>query len=143
MADCCAVPKGKASHPRKHCCPRNGREYAEVSTRTIALHIQRPWAWSSQGRRYFFCEDPDCEVAYFADDDSVILKSQLRTRVGLKEQTDDALICYCYGVTRGEARTLPEAKAYVMAQTRQGLCACDTTNPSGRCCLKDFPDALA
>jgi len=143
MADCCAVPKGKASNPKKHCCPRNGREYAEVSARTVALHIQHPWAWASQGRRYFFCEDSDCEVAYFADDDSVILKSQLRTRVGLKEQTDDALICYCYGVTRGEARTVPEAKAYVMAQTRQALCACDTTNPSGRCCLKDFPDDLA
>lgn len=141
MTDCCAVPKGKASNPRKHCCPRNGKEYAEVSARTVALHIHRPWAWASQGRRYFFCEDPDCKVAYFSDDDSVILKSQLRTRVGLKEQTDDALICYCFGVTRGEARTNPGAKAYVVAQTRQGLCACDTTNPSGRCCLKDFPDA--
>lgn len=141
MADCCAVPKGQASNPRKHCCPRNGREYAEVSARTVALHIQRPWTWASQGRRYFFCEDLDCEVAYFADDDSVILKSELRTSVGLKEQTDDALICYCFGVTRGEARTVPDAKAYVVAQTRQGFCACDTTNPSGRCCLKDFPDA--
>jgi hypothetical protein len=27
----------------------------------------------------------------------------------------------------------------VMAQTKAGLCSCDTSNPSGRCCLKDFP----
>ena len=31
MVDCCAVPKGKASNPKRHCCPRNGREYAEVA----------------------------------------------------------------------------------------------------------------
>jgi len=33
----------------------------------------------------------------------------------------------------------PGIRDFVVAQTRLGLCACDTRNPSGRCCLIDFP----
>jgi hypothetical protein len=29
----------------------------------------------------------------------------------------------------------------VIEQTRLHNCACDVRNPSGRCCLKDFPKA--
>jgi hypothetical protein len=90
MADCCSSSGGKTAHISKHRCPANGIEYAEVSSRTIAHHIKHSWQWQDNGRRYFFCDDPDCDVVYFADDDSVIFKSQLRTRVGVKEAGDDA-----------------------------------------------------
>ncbi|MCK5920792.1 MAG: hypothetical protein KAG66_07615, partial [Methylococcales bacterium] len=49
-----------------------------------------------------------------------------------------ALLCYCYGVTCQQALNNPDAKAFVLAQTKLKNCACDTRNPSGRCCLKDF-----
>jgi len=29
-------------------------------------------------------------------------------------------------------------KAFVIQQTKEGLCACESRNPSGRCCLADF-----
>jgi hypothetical protein len=110
-----------------------------VPVRTIAHHIKEPWAWVPSAERYYFCDDPDCDVAYFGDDNSVVLKSQLRTRIGVKERTERDLLCYCFGVSRADFERDPAAREFVMAQTRIGACSCETSNPSGRCCLKDFP----
>jgi len=139
MSDCCSSTSCSTSHQLKHRCPANAVEYRAVPSKTIAHHIARPWEWSDRGHAYFFCEDPDCDVVYFSDDDQVILQSELRTVVGNKRSSDDALICYCFGVTRADAREAPSIKDYVVEQTKQKLCSCDTSNPSGRCCLKDFP----
>jgi hypothetical protein len=135
MADCCAV----SDHPNKRRCPVHGGECAEVQVNTISHHIREAWCWESKDQRYYFCDDPACEVVYFGADNSVILKTQLRTTVGAKESMPDALLCYCYGVTRAVARSEPRAREFVVAQTRRGLCSCEISNPSGRCCLKDFP----
>jgi Zinc binding domain len=139
MAECCSSFECKAEPPKKHRCPANGVEYTEVSARTISHHIKHSWNWSGKGRRYYFCDDPECDVVYFGDDDSVIPKSQLRTHLGVKDSTDDALVCYCFGVTKSDARSDPGIRNFVVAQTKLGLCSCDTRNPSGRCCLIDFP----
>jgi len=87
----------------------------------------------------FFCRDPDCEVVYFGEDNSVILKTELRTEVGIKDKSEQAMICYCFGVTHAAASRSPHIKAFVIEQTRNQLCACEIRNPSGKCCLKDFP----
>lgn len=139
MADCCSSSDCKTTHPNKRRCPANGVECTEVSTRTIAHHIKHSWQWHDKGRHYYFCDDPNCDVVYFGDDDSVILKSQLRTKVGVKEATDDALICYCFGVTEADALNDSGIRDFVMTETKLGHCSCVTSNPSGRCCLKDFP----
>jgi hypothetical protein len=112
-------------------------EYAEVSPRTIAHHIKEAWQWDGRGR-YFYCDDPACDIAYFGDDGTIIHKSRLRT-AGAKSAAADAMLCYCFGVRRMDAERNPAIRDYVMAQTKQGLCSCDTSNPAGRCCLKDFP----
>ena len=106
--------------------------------RTVAHHIKAPWQVALTGKRYFFCEDPACEVVYFGGDDSVILKSRVRTPVGIKEESDAALICYCFGVSKADAQSDPKAKAFVLAQTKARQCSCATSHPGGRCCLKDF-----
>lgn len=139
MHNCCATSICENTHPKKHCCPVNGHEYSEVSARTIAHHVSEAWNWQQTAKRYFFCDDPACEVVYFGDDGSTLLKSQLRTRVGVKEAFDDALLCYCFGVSKKDFRTTPATRDFVLAQTKAGLCSCETSNPSGRCCLKDFP----
>lgn len=139
MASCCSSLNGKTTHPNKHRCPVNGIEYAEVSARTITHHINNSWQWDNKGQRYFFCDDPNCDIVYFGDDDSVILKSQLRTKVGAKVVSDEAMLCYCFGVTKADALNDPSIKDFVVTQTKLGLCSCDTRNPSGRCCLKTFP----
>ena len=139
MADCCSTPETNTSAATKHPCPLDGKECAEVSARTIAYHLREVWKWTATAERYFFCADPACPVVYFGSDGSTITKNQLRTRVGLKDELDDALVCYCFGVTRADVRGDPGIRDFVVAQTKHKRCACDTCNPSGRCCLKDFP----
>lgn len=107
--------------------------------RTISHHIKDAWQWAPTSSRYFFCDDAACDVVYFGDDGSTILNSQLRTRVGSKEVSGDKILCYCFGITEDDFQSNPATKEFVIAQTKAGLCSCDTSNPSGRCCLKDFP----
>lgn len=141
MSSCCASSCSSGYRPAKHHCPVNGREYKEVSATTILHHINSPWAWSNAAQAYYFCDDPDCNVVYFGQDDSVIEKSGLRTPVGKKEKSPGALVCYCFGVTEHEAIENPEIRAFVQQKTKEHACACETRNPSGKCCLKDFPES--
>jgi hypothetical protein len=110
-----------------------------VSARTITHHIKESWSWQPTGQRYFYCDDPGCEVIYFGDDGSMILKSQLRTQLGVKETLDEGLLCYCFGITKRDFLNNPATRDFVVAKTKAGKCSCDTANPSGHCCLKDFP----
>ena len=139
MTSCCPAPESESELPRRRQCPVNDLEYSEVSAKTIAHHLAKAWKWTPSARKYYFCGDPECDVVYFGDDNSVILKSQLRTRVGVKERCGDDLLCYCFGVTRADVELEPSIKNFVTAQTKAGLCTCETSNPSGRCCLRDFP----
>lgn len=139
MSCCSSSPPRDGAHPGKGRCPVNGLEYSEVSARTILHHVKEPWAWAPSAGRYYFCDDPACDVAYFGDDGSVVLKSQLRTRIGVKERAAHDLLCYCFGVSRAHFDRDPATRDFVLAQTKAGACSCETSNPSGRCCLKDFP----
>lgn len=122
MSSCCSLSGCENTHPKKHRCPANGKEYSEVSARTIAHHIQQAWSWQPASKRYYFCDDPACDVVYFGDNDSTILKSQLRTRVSVKELSNDTLLCYCFGVTKNDFLANPTTKDFVIAQTKAGLC---------------------
>ena len=139
MSSCCSSDGCNNAPPKKYRCPASGGAHQEVSVRTILHHLNAPWDWEPTAKQYYFCGDPECEVAYFGDDDSVILKSRLRTRIGLKEQAEDSLLCYCFGVGKIDSERTPATREFVMAQTKAGLCSCETSNPAGRCCLKDFP----
>jgi hypothetical protein len=142
MSECCSSSGCNDIHPKKQRCPVNGHECSEVGVRTIAHHIKEAWHWQSTAKRYFFCDDPTCELVYFGDDGSRILKSQLRTPVGVKEVSDDGLLCYCFGVTKQNFLNNPATRDFVVAQTKAGQCSCETSNPSGRCCLRDFPKSV-
>ena len=134
MSECCNT----SSSSRKHICPVNGKSYSQVSTRTIMHHISEPWSHELSDTPYYFCSDPDCEVAYFGLNNSIINKTQLRTKIGIKEKQLNTLLCYCFGVTKKQAQENPSIKAYVLEQTKNHTCSCETSNPSGKCCLKDF-----
>lgn len=139
MSDCCSTTCGSKSFPKRHVCPANGKEYGRVSSTTIKHHINAPWSWAEKDQSYYFCSDPDCLVVYFGQDNSVIEKSQVRTEVGAKEKSKNALVCYCYGVTKLEAESNPLARQLVIEETKQKQCACEARNPSGKCCLAGFP----
>ena len=144
MSGCCPSPGENEpvniQSSARYRCPVNHREYAAVSQAAILHHIDAPWKRVLKPQAYFFCDDPECDVVYFGEDDSVIRTSALRTVVGIKQKSDDALLCYCFGISVREAATDPAARAFVIEQTRAHVCACETRNPSGRCCLKDFSE---
>jgi len=125
--------------PRKLTCPVNGKAYSPVEPKTMSHHLKQAWNWQALEQGYYFCDDPECDVVYFAEDGSVIKKVELRTTVGIKEMKPDSLLCYCYGVTLRDAQSDANIKEFVIQKTKVNECSCDTRNPSGRCCLKDFP----
>ena len=140
MGDCCSSTScATNSPPPKAKCPVNGKEYSPVSPTTIKHHIAEPWNWFTKTQGYYFCDDPDCDVVYFGEDSSLIRKSDLRTEVGVKGKSPDRLICYCFGVSMSQANSDSNIKSFVMQETKEHTCACETRNPSGKCCLKDFP----
>ncbi|MBI1424783.1 MAG: hypothetical protein GC149_15160 [Gammaproteobacteria bacterium] len=102
-------------------------------------HLAEPWKRPLDSAAYYFCSDPDCAVVYFGQDDSIIEKSELRTPVGIKETSPDRMLCYCFDVSYHAATQNSVTIDFVKDKTRQALCSCETRNPSGRCCLKDFP----
>jgi len=137
MTNCCNTPQSALS--KRHICPANGKSYGEVSVITIQHHIALAWNWQNMNQPYYFCDDPECDVVYFGQDNTTLNTGSLRTKVGIKDQSDKSLICYCFGVNKQQSKNSPEARAFVIEQTRNHACSCSTSNPSGKCCLKNFP----
>jgi len=133
---CSATPQSTA---KKMACPANGSIYKAVPFKTILHHLKKPWRSNAKDQAYYFCDDANCDVVYFAEDDSTIKQNDLRTIVGVKQSSDDALICYCFDVSRQDALDDKHIKHYVTEATKNKQCDCEIRNPSGKCCLKDFP----
>ncbi len=138
MSDCCSS-QHKKNYPTAHHCPVNGKKYSSVKTRTMLHHLKTPWNRTLNSQGYYFCSDPDCEVVYFGQDNSTFNQSEIRTSVGQKKSEKHSTVCYCFGVSQKLANESPEVKQFVFEQTQTANCSCEITNPSGRCCLKDFP----
>lgn len=139
MSDCCSSSCSTTNHPKRHRCPVNGQEYKEVATKTILHHIKEPWLWPVKDQAYYFCDDPNCKVVYFGQDNFTVETMALRTTVGVKEQSQNSTLCYCFGVSLSNANNDSNIKQFVTEKTKNGFCACEIRNPSGKCCLKDFP----
>ena len=135
---CCSVASASVK-PKRHACPVNGKPYLPVPLSTIKQHIKTPWKKTLTEQSYFFCEDPDCHVVYFGEDDSIIQQSDIRHVVGLKDQRHaQALVCYCFDIHYVQAKADSSLEHYVTNETKKGNCACESQNPSSKCCLKDF-----
>lgn len=139
MTGCCVSKTSDHDPPEKLRCPVNGKEYGSVGYKTILHHLSEPWGQALIDQGYYFCTDTDCEVVYFGQDNTVISKPGLRTSVGIKEKNPERMLCYCFGVSYAAAVNNSVAVNFVKEKTKQSLCSCETSNPSGRCCLKEFP----
>ena len=138
MSSCCeSSPLSPV--PSKHPCPLCNSKCSKVKTKTMLHHIRSPWKHTFTSQHYYFCESPDCEVVYVGEDDSTINIADIRITIGQKQTGNKKILCYCFGVTLTDAKHNPEAKEFVIKQTKSGSCSCESSNPSGRCCLKDFP----
>jgi hypothetical protein len=120
---------------------RNGRRAVPLDT-VAALSRRTP-----TDTAYVLCEEPDCEVVYLGAEGDAIAAGELVVRPGFKSRGDEALLCYCFEVPRGDLRRAAERgdEAAVPREIRrrmaEGQCRCRVTNPSGRCCLADVEKA--
>lgn len=89
-----------------------------------------------------FCDSTGCDVVYFSEvGDTSFTKSQLKVSVGIKETSGERPLCYCFGHSvasiKDELRTEGRSAALedIRAKMKAPGCHCETSNPSGSCCL--------
>ena len=139
MSGCCTAKDHSQLRLERHACPADGHHCLPVDIQTMLHHLREPWALVLPDQPYYFCDNPACEVIYFSRNGITLNRSAVRTVVGTKEVSESAPLCYCFGVSKSDAQSSPAIRAFVVEQTKKGNCTCTTSNPSGRCCLKDFP----
>ena len=144
MSDCCSVNVKAGTAPEVMACPVNGARSKQVDVLTVKSLIRRiPLGMSND--QYYFCEARDCDVVYFPFDPQAptFRRQDLVVRVGAKETADPIPICYCFGFTRKDIEDEIAASGRstvaerISAEVKQGNCACEVKNPSGKCCLGD------
>ena len=131
------------STPKQANCPLNGQTYNRVSLRTVLHHVIKPWQRTLRSQAYYLCDDPDCEVVYFGEDQRLIRQNELRLTVGQKSRSPDKHVCYCFDIRMTDLQAEgnhEKLKTFVIEQTRDSTCDCEVRNPAGRCCLNDFPE---
>lgn len=142
MSECCAVNNTKSEAPAVMLCPASGTRSKQVDTLTVKSLV-RHLPFGAPPTQYYFCAAAGCDVVYFPLDPAAptFRRADLWVRVGVKELEDSSLVCYCFGVTRKDIqdeiqRTGKSSMAErIKAEVKAGHCACETKNPSGKCCL--------
>jgi len=144
MSDCCSVNVKAGTAPEVMACPVNGARSKQVDALTVKSIVRHiPLGISND--QYYFCEARDCDVVYFPFDPQAptFRRQDLVVRVGAKETADPIPICYCFGFTRKDIEDEIAASGRstvaerISAEVKQGNCACEVKNPSGKCCLGD------
>jgi hypothetical protein len=144
MSDCCSVNVKAGTAPEVMACPVNGARSKQVDVLTVKSLVRHiPLGMSND--QYYFCEARDCDVVYFPFDPQAptFRRQDLVVRVGAKETADPIPICYCFGFTRKDIEDEIAASGRstvaerISAEVKQGNCACEVKNPSGKCCLGD------
>ena len=113
-----------------------------VSRKTVLLMLKPHLLEQAMTGTYSFCSAPDCPVVYFEEQGTQrFTTNDLRVIVGVKTTVDPIPLCYCFGfdeshirdeISRTSRTTIPDRIAKLI---REGLCACETQNPAGVCCL--------
>ena len=128
-------------------CAQCGEAGRPITRQTILLMLKPELLDDAGEGDYRFCAVMDCCVVYFNDAGQSFTTADQRVRVGLKEREDSIPLCYCFGfdeshlreeIERGGQTTIPQRIADLI---KQALCACETRNPAGACCLGEVNKA--
>ncbi len=81
-------------------------------------------------------------MVYFTEEgDTQFTKPQLKVSVGVKESSGERPLCYCFGHSVGSIKEELRMKGHsdalddIRAKMKDPGCHCETSNPSGSCCL--------
>ncbi len=134
MTSCCTTQTSKAN------CLKCLGTSQSVWKETLLHNVMFPLNMTIEEEQYYYCADIDCKVGYFTQEGYIINKKDIQTYNQIKE----GWLCYCFGISAsiykaklmgGDAKPI---KSFVIQQTKQGTCACEIRNPSGKCCLANF-----
>jgi hypothetical protein len=113
-----------------------------VSRKTVLLMLKPHLLEQAMTGTYGFCSTRNCPVVYFEKRGrQKFTTDDLRLTVGVKSNADPIRLCYCFGfdeshirdeISRTGRTSVPERISVLIAE---GLCACETRNPAGVCCL--------
>ena len=138
--DCCS--EDNVYRPKKVACPGSGHEAKRVHQITVKSLVKPDKKSTILPLQYYYCDDPDCEVVYFAEGGYPrFTVDDLTVRVYDKDDGPDVNVCYCYGITRQALEDEYEQTGKSNAPLRIAVniktfgCSCETKNPRGACCL--------
>lgn len=124
-------------------CPTAKTPGGRVPALTVRSLVREDRIQDVEGRDWFFCEAPECDVVYFVADGTTLDRSDVDVRVGIKEEDPPHTVCYCFGHTvesiQDEIRRTGRSTAFdsITEKVRAGECSCEVLNPKGTCCLGD------
>jgi hypothetical protein len=147
MGDCCL---GKVEDARQEKlkvleCPQCQGLMKPIDRNVLIHQVMAPLNQSIPVEIFFFCSKTNCRAVYFSPSGFVVETTDMRYEISEKLASEERTICYCYGITyRQVVNEIKKdghstSKEFVVEQTKLKNCACDVRNPSGRCCLKEFP----
>ena len=142
--DCCSNGAVKANESTLTSCQICGELGRIVAKQTVVHQVISEKLSSVGDAEYRFCGTADCDVVYYSVDGNVFTTDEVRELVTTKTKGDNRPLCYCFGFTEGHVRReiLLKGETTIPAQVTQfikeKLCACETRNPSGSCCLGEI-----
>ena len=129
-----------SGHVTQESCPKCDKPCKSVAIRTLYHQIRFPENQGIAPESYYYCPLKNCSVGYFTLAGLIIPKHHLRTISNIEHNK----LCYCFDIDVSQYisalkdRNAEAIKNFVIKLTKSGDCACETRNPSGRCCLADF-----
>lgn len=132
-------------------CPKCGMPAVAVNVEAVSFNIiQSSKLLVDVKNKWSVCVSPDCECSYFSKN-LIFTTSDLVVPFFFKDDSDNAPICYCSNLTRGEiknavkngCKSIDDVQNYT-EKNITGLCK--ERNPLGKCCrdlfLKTISDSL-
>jgi len=118
-------------------CPRCSSLGLPVEHGPLDRHI-RPEARHKLGDTAWFCNFPQCDVAYFNLFEAVVLRGELAAPVFPYDL--DAPICACFGLTYDDVAADAEDPAplrirELLAKSKSPAARCEQLAADGRCCI--------
>lgn len=118
-------------------CPRCGQAGIPVGEAPLATHVA-PEVRRSLGQTVYWCDHPDCPVAYFDNFDASVGIDALVRPVAPKSPT--APLCACFGLTYGDVQQdvtdgVPTRVRELYRRSQSPEARCGELAPSGQCCL--------
>jgi Zinc binding domain len=148
---CCPTESGadqgeksetRADEISEQLCRKCESQSRPVSRKTVLLMLKPHLIEDAMTGTYCFCSTVDCPIVYFEEQGNQRFSTNdLRITVGVKAKIDPIPVCYCFGfdeshirdeISRTGATTIPDRISKLI---REGLCACESRNPAGVCCL--------